>query len=182
VKHIKAKEGRTMSLAFDTMYKKDIQSFRVERGSSREIRYKIPYASTIVVRISASQPVDLTMAGPHIEQAEIVGTREFKFSSNPGNELVIRFQGKSGFFAKPSDVTVEIEMYTAKEATKVSEEVTNLLELLRDLGKDYYDLNKEYVQDVLKRLATVWKILDDETKAKAKELMTLAKKFEEGKA
>jgi len=118
------------------------------------------------------------MAGPHVEQAEIMGTKEYKFTVDPGTELLIRFQGKSGFFAKPSDITVEVELYTAKEAVKVSEELTNLLEVLRELGKDYYDLNKEHIQDVLKRIVNVWKILDDETKSKAKELMSLAKKYE----
>jgi len=170
-----------MSLTLDTLYKKDIQSFRVEKEASREIRYKIPYASSIIVRVTASQPVSMTMAGPHIEQIEVVGTREFKFTSDPGNELVIKFQGRAGFFAKPSDVALEVEMYTSRDAIKVSEELTNLLGILKDLGKDYYDLNKEYVQDVLKRMVTVWRVLDEETRTRAKELMNLAKKFEEGK-
>mgnify|MGYP005630685005 CR=1 FL=1 len=168
------------TVRFDTLYKKDIQSFRVEKGASRELRYVIPYASSVVVRISASQPVAMAMAGPHIEQSEVVGTREFRFTTEPGTELMIRFQGKSGFFAKPSDVTIEIEMYTAREAVRISEELTNLLGVLRELGKDYYDLNKELVQSVLKKLASVWKLLDEETKRKARELMNLAKSFEQG--
>jgi len=169
-----------LSTRYDTLYKKDIQSFRIEKGASRELRYTIPYGSSVVIRISASQPVLVTMAGPHIEQAELMGTKEYKFTAEPGTELVIRFQGKTGFFAKPSDVTVEVEMYTAKEAIKIGEELTNLLEVLRELGKDYYDLNKEYVREVLKNVSSVWKLLDGETKSKAKELMSLAKKFEEG--
>ncbi len=167
-----------LSVRHDTLYKKDIQTFRVDKGTSRELRYVIPFGSLVTVRVSATQPVILTMAGPHIEQSEIAGTKEYKFTAEPGTELMIKFQGKSGFFAKPSDVTVEVEMYTAKDAVKVSEELTNLLEVLRELGKDYYDINKEHVQDVLKRLVGVWKLLDNETKSKAKELMTLAKKFE----
>lgn len=166
---------------FDTLYKKDIQSFRVEKGAYKETRYAIPFASSVVVRVSTNQPVIITMAGPHIEQSEIVGTKEYKFTAEPGTELMVKFQGKSGFFAKPADVTLEVEMYTARDAVKVSEELTNLLDVLRELGKDYYDLNKEHVQDVLKRLVTVWKLLDEETKRKARELMTIAKKYEEGK-
>ncbi|ADI31950.1 hypothetical protein [Staphylothermus hellenicus] len=169
-----------MSTRFDTLYKKDIQSFRVEKGGYKELRYKIPYASSVTIRVSATHPVLLNIAGPHIEQAEITGTREYKFTANPGSEAYIKFQGKSGFFAKPSDVTIEVELYTSKDAIKVSEELTNLLEVLKELGKDYYDLNKEHVQDVLKRIVNVWKILDNETKSKAKELMALAKKYESG--
>ena len=169
-----------MAASYDSLYKKDIQSFRVDKGAVRELRYKIPFGSSIVVRVSASEPVNLTMAGPHIEETEIVGIKEFKFTSNPGNELVIKFQGKSGFFAKPSSVTLEVEMYTSRDVVKVADEVTNLLGVLKELGKDYYALNKEYVQDVLRRIASVWNLLDDETKTKAKELMTIAKRFEEG--
>jgi len=156
---------------FDTLYKKDIQSFRVEKAAFRELRYVIPYGSIC-------GPVIITMAGPHIEQAEVMGTKEYKFTAEPGSELLIKFQGKTGFFAKPSDITVEVEMYTAKEAVRISEELTNLLEVLRELGKDYYDLNKEHVQEVLKKIVRVWKLLDEDTKSKAKELMAMAKKFE----
>ena len=163
---------------FDTLYKKDIQSFRVEKAAFRELRYVIPYGSSVTVRVSATQPVIITMAGPHIEQAEVMGTKEYKFTAEPGSELLIKFQGKTGFFAKPSDVTVEVEMYTAKEAVRISEELTNLLEVLRELGKDYYDLNKEHVQEVLKKIVRVWKLLDEDTKSKAKELMAMAKKVE----
>jgi len=120
------------------------------------------------------------MAGPHVEQMELMGTKEYKFTAEPGTELVIRFQDKTGFFAKPSDVTVEAEMYTAREAIKISEELTNLLEVLRELGKDYYDLNKEHIKEVLKNVSLAWKLIDEETKSKARELMSLAKKFEEG--
>lgn len=169
------------AVRFDTLYKKDIQSFRVEKGAYREARYVVPYASNVVLRVSATYPVIITMAGPHIEQSEIAGTREYKFTADPGSELMVKFQGKTGFFAKPSDVTLEVELYTAKDAVKVSEELTNLLDVLKELGKDYYDLNKEHVQDVLKRLVNVWKLLDEETKRRARELMSVAKKFEEGK-
>jgi len=165
---------------FDTLYKKDIQTFRVEKGAAKELRYVIPYGSSITLRVSATNPVIITMAGPHIEQTELAGTKEYRFTVEPGTELMVKFQGKTGFFAKPSDVTVEIEMYTAKDAVRISEELTNLLDVLRELGKDYYDLNKEHVQEVLKKLVSVWKLLDSETKTKAKELMSLAKKYESG--
>ncbi len=168
----------SISTRLDTLYKKDIRSFRIEKGGSRELRYVIPYGSSITVRVSATNPVIVTMAGPHVEQAEVMGTKEYKFTADPGTELMIRFQGKTGFFAKSSDITVEVEMYTAKEAVRVSEELSNLLEVLKELGKDYYDLNKEYVQEVLKKIVNVWKLLDEDTKSKAKELMSLAKKFE----
>jgi len=168
----------SVSTRFDTLYKKDIRSFRVEKAGSRELRYVIPYGSSVTVRISATNPVIVTMAGPHVEQAEVMGTKEYKFTANPGTELMIRFQGKTGFFAKSSDITVEVEMYTTKEAVRVSEELSNLLEVLKELGKDYYDLNKEHVQEVLKKIVNVWKLLDEDTKSRAKELMSLAKKFE----
>jgi len=163
---------------YDTLYKKDIRTFRVEKGATKELRFTIPYGSSVTMRLSATYPVMVTMAGPHIEQLELSGTKEYKFTVDPGTELLVKFQGKTGFFSKPSDITVEIEMYTAKDAIRISEELLNLLDVLRELGKDYYDINKEHVQDVLKRLVNVWKLLDDETKAKAKELMTLAKKYE----
>ena len=169
-----------MAASYDSLYKKDIQSFRVDKGAVRELRYKIPFGSSIVVRVSSDEPVILTMAGPHIEETEIVGIKEFRFTSNPGNELVIKFQGKSGFFVKPSNVTLEVEMYTSRDVVKMADEVTNLLGVLKELGKDYYVLNKEYVQDVLRRIAGVWNQLDDETKTKVKDLMTIAKRFEEG--
>ena len=69
-------------------------------------------------------------------------------------------------------------MYTTKEAVRVSEELSNLLEVLKELGKDYYDLSKEHVQEVLKKIVNVWKLLDEDSKSRAKELMSLAKKFE----
>ncbi|BDC17563.1 hypothetical protein HS5_04530 [Acidianus sp. HS-5] len=34
---------------FDTFYKKDIRSFRVGKGTIKELRYVIPYGSTITV-------------------------------------------------------------------------------------------------------------------------------------
>jgi len=169
------------SVSYDTLYKKDVQGFRVDKGSTREIRYKIPYASLIVIRINATYPVDLTMAGPHMEHLELMGTREFKFNSNPGNELVIRFQGKSGFFAKPSDVTLEVEMYTSRDVIKISEEIKSLLGTLKELGRDYYMLVKEHIQNVLTKMSSVWGLLDEETKSQARELLSISKKFEEGK-
>lgn len=172
----------TLTTALDVLYKKDIQGFRIERGTTKEIRYPIPYASNVVVRISATAPVIIAMAGPHIEQSEVVGTKEYKFTAGPGSEFLIKFQGKEGFFVKPSDVTLEVELYTARDALRISEELKNLLEVLKELGKDYYDLNKEHIQDVLKRMVSVWNLLDEDTKSKARELMTLAKKFETGQA
>lgn len=169
-----------MATPYDTLYNKDVQKFRVDKGAVRELRYRIPFGSSVVVRVSASEPVDLTMAGPHAEEAEIVGVREFKFTGNPGDVLVIKFQGKQGFFAKSSNVTLEVEMYTSKDVVKVADEVANLLGALKELGKDYYTLNKEYVQDVLRRVASVWSLLNDEAKAKAKELMVVVKQFEGG--
>jgi hypothetical protein len=167
-------------LRHDTLYKKDIQSFRVDKGSQKEVRYVVPYGSSVVVRVSTTAPVILAMAGPHIEQQEITGTKEYRFTADAGTELMIRFIGKTGFFAKPADVTLEVEMYTARDAVKIGEEISNLLGVLKELGRDYYLLNKEYVQDVLKKVANVWKLLDSDTKSKAKELLTMAKKFESG--
>lgn len=165
-------------VSFDVLYKKDVQGFRVEKGATKEIRYPIPYASNVVMRISASSPVIVTMAGPHIEQSEITGTREYKFTASPGSELVVKFQGREGFFAKPSEITLEVELYTAREALRTSEELKNLVDVLKTLGKDYYDLNKEHIQEVLKNMVNVWSLLDEDTKNKAKELMALAKTFE----
>jgi len=170
----------SIALSYDTLYKKDVQGLRVDKGSQKELRYKIPYGSSIVIRISTTAPVTLSMVGPHVEQQKIMGSKEYKFTSDPGNELMVRLIGESGFFAKPADVTLEVEMYTAKDAIKIGEEISNLLDILKELGRDYYMLNKEHIQDMLKKLATVWKIIDDDTKSKAKELMTKAKKFESG--
>ena len=169
-----------MSSRYDTLYRKDVQSFRVEKGSEREVRYVIPYGSSVTLRVSATAPVLLTIAGPHMEQVELIGTREFKFTVDPGVDIVARFQGKTGLFAKASNITFEIEMYTLRDAIKVGEDIDNLLGVLKDLGKDYYVLNKEHVQETLKRMAVVWKFLDETTKSKAKELMNIAKKFESG--
>jgi len=164
-------------LRYDTLYKKDVKSFKVDKGSKKELRHIIPYGSSVTIRVSSNNPVLITLAGPHIEEHELVGTKEFKFTADPGTELFIGFQGKTGFFAKSANVTLEVEMYTAREAVEISEEVSNLLDVLKELGKDYYDLNKEHVQDVLKRIVRVWKILDDDAKRRAKELMLLAKKY-----
>lgn len=169
-----------LALRFDTLYKKDVQAFRIEKGSRKELHYRIPYGSAVSIRVSATSPVILNMAGPHMEQIKFSGVKEFKFTVDPGTDLYISFQGESGFFAKPSDITLEIELYTAKDAIEIGEEINNLLDVLNELGKDYYDLNKEHVKDVLRKIAKVWKILDSDTKKKAKELMELAKKFEEG--
>ena len=79
----------SVSTRFDTLYKKDIRSFRVEKAGSRELRYVIPYGSSVTVRISATNPVIVTMAGPHVEQAEVMGTKEYKFTANLGTELMI---------------------------------------------------------------------------------------------
>jgi len=70
-------------------------------------------------------------------------------------------------------------MYTARDAIRVGEEITNLLDVLKEMEKDYYDISKEHVREALKSIVDVWKILDNETKSKAKKLMALAKKFEE---
>ena len=77
-----------------------------------------------------------------MEQIELIGTREFKFTVDPGVDIVARFQGKTGLFAKASNITFEIEMYTLRDAIKVGEDIDNLLGVLKDLGKDYYVLNK----------------------------------------
>jgi len=164
---------------FDALYKKDIQNIVVGKGEIRELRYVIPYGSLITIRLSTDNPVRVTMAGPHIEDVELVGTKMYKFTVDPGTELMIKFQGKTGLFAKPSNVTVEVEMYTVKDAVRIGEEINNLLDILKELGKDYYDLNKEHIQDVLRRVANVWKLLDNETRNKTKELMSMVKKFEE---
>jgi len=164
---------------FDTLYKKDIQNIVVGKGETRELRYVIPYGSLITIRLSTDNPLRVTMAGPHIEDVELVGTKMYRFTVNPGTELMIRFQGKTGLFAKPSNLTVEVEMYTARDAVRIGEEISNLLDILKELGKDYYDVNKEHVQDVLRRVVNVWKLLDTETQNKTKELMNIVKKFEE---
>lgn len=174
--------GSTTSIAarYDTLYKKDAQGFRVDKGAVKELRYYIPYGSAVTIRVASTYPVIFNMTGPHIEQAEIVGTKEYRFTAEPGSEIYIRFQGKSGFFDKPSNVTLEVEMYTSREALQISESITNLLETLKELGRDYYLLNKEHIQSVMKSVANVWRVLDNDTKSKARELMNLAKQFETG--
>lgn len=146
--------------------------------------------SDVRVRITSSQPVIVSIDGvrirreqiEHIKRTEVVGTREFRFITYPG-ELVIRFQGKKRFFTKPSDVTIEVEMYTSRDdartskdftdegfadlfkmfedldrvfdrmamhtlsdatrdAKRISEEITNLLEILKEFGKDTTTLTK----------------------------------------
>lgn len=167
-----------LSMQLDTLYSKDARSFVVNKGEVKELRYKIPYGSNVTVRVSVTNPVIITMTGPYTEQAEITGLQEYRFTAEPGSELIVRFQGKSGLLAKSANVSFEVEMYTARDAIKVSEELSNLLEVLREMGKDYYLINKPHVQDVLRRLVNVWKILGPETRGKAKELMNLAKEYE----
>ena len=170
-----------MGATFDALYHKDQQSIRVDKGAVRELRYKIPFGSSVVVRVSASTPVNLTIMGPHNEETEVAGTKEFKFTSDPGSELVIKLQGKTGFFTKPSSVTLEVEMFTSKDVVKVADDVKNWVGVLKELGKDYYAMNKELVQDLLRRIANVWSLLDDETRTRAKELTVIVRQFEEGR-
>lgn len=167
-----------INVRYDTVYKRDTQGFRINKGAVREFRYYIPYGSLVTIRIASTSPVIFNMSGPHMEQSEIVGTKEYKFTAEPGTELYIRFQGKSGLFTKPSNVTLEIEMYTSKDAIQISESISNLLDALKELGRDYYLLNKEHIQSVLKNISNVWKIIDNDTKNKAKELITLVKQYE----
>ncbi|MEM4869700.1 MAG: hypothetical protein QW081_04860, partial [Desulfurococcaceae archaeon] len=97
---------------------------------------------------------------------------------DPGAEVHIVFQGKSGFFAKSSCVALEVEMYTSKDVVEIRDAILSTLEPLRELGRTYYDLNKERLKSITTRLFDVWKLLDNETKSKAKEFLSIVKQYE----
>ena len=48
----------------------------------------------------------------------------------------------------------------------------------RELGRTYYDLNKERLKSITTCLFNVWKLLDNETKSKAKEFLSIVKQYE----
>lgn len=159
-------------------YMKEAKGFLVKKGSTVEFKYTVPFGSLVVVRVTSSHPVLLAITGPRKEQEEVLGSREYRFTVDPGAEVHIVFQGKSGFFAKSSCVALEVEMYTSKDVVEIRDAILSTLEPLRELGRTYYDLNKERLKSITTRLFDVWKLLDNETKSKAKEFLSIVKQYE----
>ncbi len=162
----------------DTVYYKDIKSQRISPGARQEYRYRAAFKGKMVIRISADNAVIINIAGPHIEQVEIKGTREFVFTVEPGTEVYVGLQSKGGWFASSANVTLEVEMYAPKKAVNVYERIKNMVSMLRELP-EIYQLQRENVKELLKEVTEVWHVLGDEGRQLVRELMTVAKKLEE---
>ncbi|MEM0325549.1 MAG: hypothetical protein QW733_00760 [Desulfurococcaceae archaeon] len=159
-------------------YMKEAKGFQVKKGSTVELKYNVPFGSLVVIRVTSSHPVLLTIKGPREERAEVLGSKEYRFTVDPGTDVHVVFQGKSGFFAKSSCVALEVEMYTSKDVIEIRDALLTSLEPLKELGRTYYDLNKERLKSITTRLFDVWKLLDNETKNKAKEFLSVVKLYE----
>ena len=167
-----------MSISPESLYFKDMKSYVLTPGSRQEQRFKAPYKSRVILRIFSDEPVSVSLAGPHIEQQEITGSKEYSFTVEPGTEFLISILNrKVPLFSKTANVTLEIEMYGPKKAIDIYERVKNALTMLQE-EPDFWHLQKDNVKDLLKEVMDVWSLLGDEGKGMVKELMALIKKLE----
>jgi len=120
----------------------------------------------------------INIVGPHVEQTEIRGVREYSFNVEPGTEFYIGIRNKTGFFIKSSSVTLEIEMYGPKKVIDIYNRVKNMLSMLQE-APEFYELQKDNIKELLKEVSEVWNQLGDEGKSIVKELVKLAKKLEQ---
>ena len=160
------------------IYHKDIQTFVLKPGEIQEHRHKAKMAGKVTIRISADNPVTVNIAGPHIEKTEVRGTREFGFTLEPDTEFYIGLQNpKSGFLAKAANATFEIEISGPKKAIDLLNKAKGAVQTISEVP-DFYALQKDSIQTLLKESMEVWASLGNESKEVLKELMALAKKFE----
>ena len=165
-----------MSLA-DTVYFKDIKSQILKPGAALEVRKKATFKGKVHVRISSTQPVLVNIAGPHIEQTEVRGVKEYSFTVEPGTEFYVGIRNKKGILAKSANVTLEVEMLGPKKVIEVYNRVKNMFSMLQE-APEFYELQKDNVKDILREVTDVWNQLGDEGKMLVKELMKLVKKLE----
>jgi len=158
-------------------YFKDLKNFNLPPGSFQEIHQKTFFKGKVLVRISASNPVLVEIAGPRIEKVEVKGVKEFGFQVEADQDFYVGIQNRKGFFVKTSNVTVEFLMFSLKQAYDLFVKAKNLLVMLKD-APEYYDLQKESIKDLLKSLADLWGYYGYESKNMFKQLLNLIKKLE----
>lgn len=166
-----------MSHQIDHTHKKNINSYRLEKGAKQEIRDKPLLRGRVAVRVATNNPISVQVAGPHTEQVEIRGGKEFYFDVEPEQEFYIGLQALSGVFSKPAEVTVEVEIKASKKAVDLLERVKNLTSMLRD-NPDFYDIQKDIVRDTLAQIVDVWGHYGPQTRQSVNELISTSKKLD----
>jgi len=162
----------------EIVYKKDLQTITLKPGERREFRYKPELQSMVKIRLGSSGPLEIEIAGPHVERERIQGIKEYSFSSNPDSELMVGIQNPAiGFFGKPISVTVEVELLSDKKAVELLERVKGYLEAIREMP-DFYEFQKEKIKETVQEIMEVWKLLGNSARQLCKELVETAKKLE----
>lgn len=169
---------RILAFLADTVYFKDIKSKRLEPGEIIEIRKKATFKGRINVRVTSDRPIMVSIAGPHVEQTEVRGAREYTFTVEPDTEFYIGVQNKRGIFVHPANVTLEVEMLGPRKAIEVYNKVKNMLSMLQE-APEFYEIQKENIKELLKEVTEIWNFIGSEGKSVVKELVKLTKKLEQ---
>ena len=81
-------------------YFKDLKNFNLPPGSFQEIHQKTFFKGKVLVKISASNPVLVEIAGPRIKKVEVKGVKEFGFQVEADQDFYVGIQNRKGFLLK----------------------------------------------------------------------------------
>lgn len=167
-----------MSLSYDHLYYEEGPvELIISPGEIKELKYNVQYGGNIIVKISATRnPVMVCMSCSNmkVKGRELrESAEEYNFTANPDTELLIRLEGKRGFLATRARVTVEVRMYTIEEAVKLSQEVSEMYDMVKYMGSIIYEIKKDRVMELMKEIVKVWGVISYETKSKVKEVACL---------
>lgn len=163
--------------AADTTYSRNVNKISLKPGETYDFKLHVPLKSLVKIKINSNNFVIVNISSQHLEQYTIRGFKKFVYRCDPDSEIYLSIQCKKGLFAKSSDVSIEVELLAPKIAVELYNKSKNILSMLKEIP-EYYELNKELIKDILKKVIDVWDLIGSESKQTIKELINIIKKLD----